>query len=286
MAANTTSRPGAGGKMLLVPEAQPLQVRFAVIGDYGTDNKAEADVAALVRKWNVDFVVTVGDNRYGPRTYERVIGRYWCDYLPPPSWKGCKRSRGGPIDMAMSRTRRDHRLNAFFPAPGNHDYSDGGGIEEYLEYFDLPGSDTLTTRTSKSELYYDHAHGQYAHGKGVLDKIHFFVIDSTAVLKNGRRDPQKEWLERRLKTSKAMWKVVQLHHPPYSSAGVHGSTEALQESSLHSFHPIRGTLPTCHTFPICHSFPICHTFPIRDTFPICRTFPICDAFPPFARKYL
>lgn len=73
--ANATDRPGAGSKMMMQPgEVQPLSVRFAVIGDFGTDNKAEADVAELVRKWNVDFVVTVGDNRYGrSMTYDRAV---------------------------------------------------------------------------------------------------------------------------------------------------------------------------------------------------------------------
>src|SRR3954464_3130288 len=37
---------------------------FAIIGDYGEDSKGEADVAAMVKGWNPDFIITVGDNNY------------------------------------------------------------------------------------------------------------------------------------------------------------------------------------------------------------------------------
>jgi hypothetical protein len=39
-------------------------IRFAVIGDYGHNTAAEAQVAALVAGWNPDFVITTGDNNY------------------------------------------------------------------------------------------------------------------------------------------------------------------------------------------------------------------------------
>ena len=38
--------------------------RFAVIGDYGNNSTGEADVAARVKMWNPEYVVTVGDNSY------------------------------------------------------------------------------------------------------------------------------------------------------------------------------------------------------------------------------
>ena len=48
----------------LEPGATDGTLQFAIIGDYGTDTQSEADVAALVDSWNVDFVATVGDNNY------------------------------------------------------------------------------------------------------------------------------------------------------------------------------------------------------------------------------
>ena len=40
------------------------RVRLAVIGDYGDGSQAAADVAALVRAWQPDYVITTGDNNY------------------------------------------------------------------------------------------------------------------------------------------------------------------------------------------------------------------------------
>ena len=39
-------------------------LRFAVIGDYGSGNQAESDVAQMVQSWNPAFVTTVGGNNY------------------------------------------------------------------------------------------------------------------------------------------------------------------------------------------------------------------------------
>src|SRR5215213_10148474 len=44
--------------------AQPIassSVRFAVIGDFGSDGQPPVDVGKLVAGWNPDLVITVGD---------------------------------------------------------------------------------------------------------------------------------------------------------------------------------------------------------------------------------
>src|SRR4029453_17336092 len=40
------------------------KIRFAAIGDFGSDGQAPADVANLVASWKPDFVITMGDNNY------------------------------------------------------------------------------------------------------------------------------------------------------------------------------------------------------------------------------
>ncbi|RME63773.1 MAG: alkaline phosphatase, partial [Caldilineae bacterium] len=55
-------------------------VRFAVIGDYGSGSQGEADVAALVKSWNPDFVLTLGDNNYpdgAASTIDAHIGKFY-----------------------------------------------------------------------------------------------------------------------------------------------------------------------------------------------------------------
>lgn len=59
-------------------------IHFAVIGDYGEAGQAEADVAALVDSWDVDFIVTVGDNNYPDgeaSTIDQNIGQYYQAYI-------------------------------------------------------------------------------------------------------------------------------------------------------------------------------------------------------------
>ena len=38
-------------------------------------------MATLVAGRNPDFVVTVGDNRYGATNYDTVVGQFYCQYL-------------------------------------------------------------------------------------------------------------------------------------------------------------------------------------------------------------
>lgn len=177
------------------------EIVFAVIGDFGTDNAREAGVAAEVGSWNADFVITVGDNRYSSRSMDTVIGGYYCDFLTDVP--GGSRCAGG-----------NSPVNAFFPSPGNHDYSDGGGINEYLDYFTLPGTGVATTGTSGSERNYDFTQGP----------VQFFAIDSEGT----NLSTQQAWLRQQLAASVATWKVVYFHHPPYSSSSNHGSQAFMQ----------------------------------------------------------
>ncbi len=93
-------------------------------------------------------------------------------------------------------------------AIGNHDadlrHSDEGlaEIEAELRLLGTPG------------LYYSTTHGP----------ADFFYLDSSVpgVFGQGARQ-QWEWLDDALASSSNQWKIVLLHHPPYSS-GRHGST--------------------------------------------------------------
>lgn len=162
------------------PSTRP-SVRFAVLGDFGNDSTAEGDVAKMIDDQNVDFIATVGDNRYGSRTFDEAVGRYFCGYLNNVT-RGAHCSGG------------DSPVNAFFPSPGNHDYNDGGGINEYLDYFALPGSGVETSNTSGVERYYDVIHGP----------VHLFLLDSDSADSSASdRDIQQTWLKTQLAASAA-----------------------------------------------------------------------------------
>lgn len=180
------------------PAGTPL-FHFAVIGDYGLAGQPEADVAALVHSWNPDFIITTGDNNYfsgEAATIDQNIGQYYHDFIFP--YVG---SYGAGADA-----------NRFFPAPGNHDWYSPAGVQPYLDYFTLPGN----------ERYYD-----FEWGGGL---VHFFIVDSDDHEPDGitSTSTQAAWLKDQLDLSTASWNVVLMHHAPYSSSAVHGSTLAMQ----------------------------------------------------------
>ncbi|UOQ52638.1 metallophosphoesterase [Hymenobacter cellulosivorans] len=169
--------------------------RFAAIGDYGSASQAEKDVAALVHSWRPDFIITLGDNNYDQgeaTTIDANIGQYYHDYI------GNYQGKYGPGAVE----------NRFFPSLGNHDIYTAEG-QPYLGYFTLPGN----------ERYYDFVRGN----------VHFFVLNTNSFEPDGIRSTsrQAQWLQQGLAASTSPWKVVYMHHPPYSS-GEHGNSPELQ----------------------------------------------------------
>jgi tartrate-resistant acid phosphatase type 5 len=167
-------------------------IHFAVIGDYGSGEKAAADVARLVQSWGVDFIITTGDNNYPDgeaETIDKNIGQFYQAYIAPYQ---------GAFGTGADRNR-------FFPTLGNHDWNTDQA-QPYLDYFTLPGN----------ERYYDFTWGP----------VHFFALDSDSREPDGmnRSSAQAAWLQTRLASSTSPWQVVYLHHAPYSS-GRHGATD-------------------------------------------------------------
>ncbi|HEY3473945.1 MAG TPA: S-layer homology domain-containing protein [Anaerolineales bacterium] len=197
-------------------DAQSSTLTFATVGDYGMDNAGEAAVAAMIKRWNPDLIVTVGDNYYdsadgtGTEKYDLSTGQYFCNFLKDITTTGS----ACPVGQAS--------VNRFFPALGNHDYGDAGTVNNlpvtYTNYFHLPGQGY--TSTSNNERYYDFVSGP----------VHFFILNSNEREPHGT-DPsslQGQWLQEQLAASTSVWDVVVMHHPPYSSGTHHGSEEDMQ----------------------------------------------------------
>lgn len=79
----------------------------------------------------------------------------------------------------------------FFPVLGNHEQN----AKNYYDYMTLPAP----------EYYYEFSYGN----------AQFFMMDSNKDLSPGSE--QYQWLKRKLSESRATWKFVCHHHPPYSS---------------------------------------------------------------------
>lgn len=152
-------------------------------------------MAALVKSWNPDFIVTVGDNNYpngATSSIDENIGQYYHEYIFP--YKG---KYGAGADV-----RR------FFPALGNHDWGNNGP-KPYYNYFSF----------YNEKGYYDFTQGS----------VHFFILDSDPKEPDGTSitSKQAKWLKSGLAASTAQFNIVVLHHAPYSS-GDHGSNVYMQ----------------------------------------------------------
>ena len=177
----------------VTPEKPP--VKFAIIGDFGINSAAEGQVAQLVAGWEPAFVLTTGDNNYpngDSTTLDRNVGQYYHRFIYP--YLG---SYGAGADT-----------NRFFPALGNHDIRTAGAAPHF-RYFTLPGN----------ERYYEFRKGE----------AHIFVLHSNSAEPDGisQTSVQGQWLRDRLQSSTAAWKIVTMHHPPFSSAS-HGSSFWMQ----------------------------------------------------------
>ncbi len=175
--------------------AQSERITFAVIGDYGLAGQPLLDVSNLIKSWNPDFIVTLGDNNYPNGqafTIDDNIGQYFHEYIF--NYKG-KYGSGSP-------TRR------FYPSLGNHDWGTTGGKPLFDFFGDV-----------KRLTYYDFVQGP----------IHFFVLDSDRNEPDGvtATSDQAKWLKKSLAASTSPFNLIIFHHAPYSS-GQHGPTEYMR----------------------------------------------------------
>lgn len=171
-------------------------IRFAVIGDFGDAGTAAAQVAALIKSWQPDFIVTTGDNNYPDgeaSTIDANIGQYYQEFI------NNYRGQYGPGSATLR----------FFPVLGNHDLRTENG-QPYYAYFTLPGN----------ERYYDFVWGP----------VQFFMLNANPGSEpdgTNATSTQSQWLQRKLAYSRPPWQIVITHEPPYSS-GKHGSSEWMQ----------------------------------------------------------
>src|SRR5918999_2176174 len=158
---------------------EPDSITFAAIGDYGSNDANELDVSLLVKSWNPDFIITLGDNNYPDgeaATIDASIGKYYREFIYPYR---------GTYGAGAS-------TNRFWPCIGNRDWDNqtGAKLQPYLDYFTLPNN----------ERYYDFVRGP----------VHFFVLDSEAEEPDGitSTSVQAQWLRNKLAASTAPWKIV------------------------------------------------------------------------------
>ncbi|HWB63879.1 MAG TPA: metallophosphoesterase, partial [Chitinophagales bacterium] len=162
-------------------------ITFAVIGDYGKGTSQEDSVAKMVKSWNPDFIITVGDNNYpagSATTIKKHIGDYYGDYIYNPD---------APAAWQCGGKAAQEKQNRFFPSPGNHDNYSLPPLKPYLKYFTLPGD----------EKNYDFVWGP----------VHFYSINSGTSGNLPVTGPVAAGLKASLAEDKSPFRLVYFHHP-------------------------------------------------------------------------
>jgi hypothetical protein len=162
-------------------------VRWAVIGDNGTGQRPEQEVAdQMERYWKTvkfAFGTMDGDNIYGGHSPRDFKVKFELPY----------------------KQLLDENVK-FYASLGNHDDAD---LERNYKPYNMDG-----------KRYYTFRKGD----------VEFFVLDSNYM------DPvQLAWLEDKLKTSDAKWKIAYFHHPLFTNAKTHGPDVDLRQRLMPLF---------------------------------------------------
>jgi hypothetical protein len=190
--------PGRPPEATLTPNAwhdSPDHLVFAALGDNGSGGRQAMAVAAQMAETYAlqpyGLVCLLGDICY----YGTIEERFHDVFEEPME----------PLIHAGVH---------FELSIGNHDgtsYSETGSVEEIdpvLELLHIPGR------------YYATSHGP----------VDFFYLDSNEPgLFDGGPSEQLDWFDSALGESENQWKVVCVHHPPYSS-GWYGSTPGVADA--------------------------------------------------------
>jgi tartrate-resistant acid phosphatase type 5 len=173
-------------------------VRFAVIGDFGTGGPDEMEVARMVASWEPSFIFTVGDNNLpsgSPADLEPHVAAAYGQFIP---------GNHGPFGVGPQTPR-------FFPALGNHDWRNPAGIAPYASFFQVPGN------------------GRYYDVTLADGRLQLFSLDSDPHEPdgNGPDSKQARWLKSRAAASSACLRIVAFHHAAYTSA-LHGGTREMR----------------------------------------------------------
>jgi endo-alpha-1,4-polygalactosaminidase (GH114 family) len=215
---NADKNSSKGSENYSLPAKNDANFVFAIIGDFGdtivlADEPDTIQVANLIKSWDPAFIATVGDNDYTDGVHAAGVGADRFTGLELGVGQFFHEFIGNYQGSAGSGAA----TNQFFPIPGDHDYGDdcdNPRLDPYLDYFTLPNGPV-------DETYYDLRR----------ENVHLFMIDS---IEDCHQDDgakiaaQETWLKNTALASDADFKVVLIHHPPYSSGASHGSAEHVQ----------------------------------------------------------
>jgi hypothetical protein len=185
------------------------RVTIAAYGDCG-QNAASRQTGALTAYRNylssiglqaADMMILIGDNAYNSGTDAEY--------------------QTGFFNAYQGNILKNHML---FPAPGNHDYSNGSSARQndhnipYYSIFTMPANGECGGVPSGNERFYSFDRGD----------VHFLSLDSYGRENSGTTrlydtlGAQVQWIKADLAANTKKWVIAYWHHPPYTM-GSHNS---------------------------------------------------------------
>jgi hypothetical protein len=188
------------GRFITAPRpASDAAVSFLVYGDTRTDPVAHEAVVSAMRQVPSDFLINTGD----------IVERGG-------------RTQDWQTFFDIERTLLQER--PVLLAIGNHELYDDAAGSTYARYFGVPGED------GRPRFY----------GTALLGNVRFFFLNAMDEFAQGE---ERRWFERELDRSArepaVAWRVVVLHHGPWSN-GPHGPNTRLIDAHIPELLARRG----------------------------------------------
>ncbi len=185
------------------------RVTIAAYGDCGQNsNSYQTGALAAYRNYlntiglkAADMMILIGDNAYTSGTDAEY--------------------QTGFFNAYQGNILKNHML---FPAPGNHDYSNGSSARQadhaipYYSIFSMPTNGECGGVPSGTEAFYSFDRGD----------VHFLSLDSYGKENSGTTrlydtlGAQVQWIKADLAANTKKWVIAYWHHPPYTM-GSHNS---------------------------------------------------------------
>lgn len=159
-------------------------LRFLAFGDSGCGSEEQKLLAQRMEAEKADLLLHTGDIAYPASTDAALEELYF-----------------GAYRSLLSRL-------PIYPCPGNHDYIED--LAPYLRWHSIPGGQN-SIPAHEGRYYRFEAKG-----------VEFFSLDSNDPLWEGTS--MLSWLDARLASSRAFWRIAYFHHPPYTG-GKHANDE-------------------------------------------------------------
>jgi hypothetical protein len=171
------------------PEHAAASIRFAVMGDTGTGDKYQYAVSKQM----------VAEYDRDPFQFVLMLG--------DNNYRGSFSKQVGAVFEKPYAKLLESGVK-FYATLGNHDQQ---SANEEMSYgpFNMNGKRSYSFTPAG-------------------DLVEFFTIDSTPVVE-ANDTAELEWLDKALEQSKARWKIVFIHHPPFSPGKRHGDNPILEQ---------------------------------------------------------